>query len=111
MVSQTLADLLRVLVADDLKILDLPHKLFHPQRILILKLLARHGAVEFRELQNALGISEGNLASHLRTLERDGYISVHKEFAGRRPRTTYELTPVGLKMFQEFMRAMKTVVE
>jgi DNA-binding HxlR family transcriptional regulator len=106
-----LADLSRVLATDDLKILDAPHKLFHPQRILIMKMLMRHGAVEFRELQNALGISEGNLASHLRTLERDGYISVHKEFAGRRPRTTYELTPVGLKTFQEFIRTIRTVVE
>ena len=75
-----------------------------------MKMLMRHGAVEFRELQNALGISEGNLASHLRTLERDGYISVHKEFAGRRPRTTYELTSPGLKAFQEFIRVVKTVV-
>lgn len=101
----------KALDTDDVAILSVPKKLFHPERILILKILERHGSVDFRELKEALHLTEGNLASHIRTLEQDGYIEVHKTFEGRRPRTSYELTPLGRRAFAEFLTKMSSVVQ
>src|SRR2546426_5059335 len=85
--------------SEDTKILSMPRKLFHPERILIMKILVRHGQVDFRELKQALDTTEGNLASHLRALEQEGYVSFHKHFEGRRPRTSLEATPAGVTAF------------
>jgi DNA-binding MarR family transcriptional regulator len=100
----------KALDTDDVAILLVPRKLFHPERILILKILERHGAVDFRDLKEALHVAEGNLASHLRTLEGDGYIEIHKTFEGRRPRTSCELTPMGRRVFSEFLQRMSSIV-
>jgi DNA-binding HxlR family transcriptional regulator len=96
--------------AQDTRVLGTPKKLFHPERILIMKMLSVHGTVDFRELRQALSITDGNLASHLRTLEQEGYVTVHKEFEGKRPRTSYELTAAGRQTFNLFLEAMKAVV-
>ena len=58
-------------------------------------LLVAEGARDFVALRRALGVSDGNLAMHLRVLEDAGYVSVRKEFVGRRPRTTYAATAGG----------------
>ena len=94
----------------DKRILGLPRKLFHPERFLIVKILGRHGAVDFRELRLALGITDGNLASHLRALEQEGYIVVQKKFEGRRPRTSYELTESGRHAYNELLEALRAVL-
>ncbi len=85
--------------------------MFHPERILILKMLLLHGTVDFRELREAIGLTDGNLSSHLRALEKGGIVVANKQFEGRRPRTSYELTPNGRKEFTELMEALKAVVE
>lgn len=95
----------------DTRILGLSRKLFHPERILIMKILVRHGQVDFRELKQMLGTTEGNLASHMRALEGEKFIAVYKQFEGRRPRTSYEPTPLGIKAFRKFTEAMKGVME
>jgi DNA-binding MarR family transcriptional regulator len=95
----------------DTRILGLSRKLFHPERILIMKILVRHGQVDFRELKQLLGTTEGNLASHMRALEAEEFITVYKQFEGRRPRTSYEPTMKGMKAFKKFTDAMKGVME
>jgi len=92
---------------DYLEIVHFPQVVLHPYRLVLLKILAGHGPVDFRELKQALGIKEdGTLASHLRILEAHGYVSYEKEFIGRRPRTTYAITPRGLKEFLRLERAL-----
>ena len=101
--------------SDDVSILEVPQKLFHPYRILILKILYSHGYADFRQLKCDLQITDGNLASHLRALENEGYISVGKRIIDRKPRTTYILTRKGLRAFQQFrdriVRVMKSDIE
>lgn len=78
---------------------------------MILKILYLHGHADFRELKHDLQITDGNLASHLRALERHGYIEVHKKIVDRKPRTTYELTKNGWDEFERFRTRVVKVME
>jgi len=97
--------------SDDIDILQIPPKIFHPYRILILKILYLHGDAEFRELKRDLEITDGNLASHLRALEEEGYTEVHKQIIDRKPRTTYVLTKEGLDAFRQFRTRIAKVIQ
>ncbi len=80
--------------------MPVPQEIFRRDRFLLLKLLAERGEVEFTALRDTLGMTDGNLASHLRALENLRYIEFKKEFVGRKTRTVYKLTPAGLTNFQ-----------
>jgi len=82
-------------------------KLFNPERFEIMKILYDLREVEFKDLQNDLGLTAGNLASHFRVLEGLGYVTYAKDFAGRRQRTVYTLTPEGIRAFREFVRVLR----
>lgn len=101
--------------SDDVSILEVPQKLFHPYRILILKILYSFGYADFRQLKHDLQITDGNLASHLRALEKEGYVKVDKQIIKRKPRTTYTLTKKGLRAFQQLrtriLKVMKSDIE
>ena len=96
--------------SDDVSILEVPQKLFHPYRILILKILYSFGYADFRQLKHDLRMTDGNLASHLRALENEGYIKVDKQIINRKPRTTYILTKKGLIAFQQFRTRIVSVM-
>ena len=78
------------------KLVDLPTELFNPYRLLILNHLYRVGFQSFTQLKDSTGVSsDGNLASHLRYLENHDLITADKAFAGKYPKTFYELTENG----------------
>jgi len=108
LVKKKLSDFIR---SDDVSLLEIPVKLFHPHRILVLKILYLHGYADFRQLKYDLQITDGNLASHLRALELEGYIEVNKQIVGRKPRTTYTLTKSGLEAFEQFRKSILRVIE
>jgi DNA-binding MarR family transcriptional regulator len=66
-----------------------------PVRLGTLAYLSTAGTVEFQELKRRLGTTDGNLAAHLRKLERAGYVAIDKEGAGRASITRVSLTPAG----------------
>ena len=102
----------RLFHKDDLEFLDAPTRLFHPLRLLIMKTLTLHGNVEFRQLKhNIPQITDGNLAGHLRLLEKSGYILCHKEVVNRKLRTSYEITAKGRKAFGQLITALKRMIE
>jgi len=107
-IGKKLSDFLK---SNDAGILKVPQKIFNPYRILILKILYLHGYADFRELKHDLQISDGNLASHLRTLENEGYINVFKQIVDRKPRTAYELTRDGMKAFEQFRIHVERVIK
>lgn len=72
-----------------------------------MSLLMIEDAVDFNTLKEALEITDGNLASHLKNLEKLGYIEVKKEFVGRKPRTSYLATVSGRKAFQAHIKALE----
>ena len=65
-------------------------KLIHEKgRLSIMTLLSTRGEWAFQDLKTELGMSDGNLISHLRTLGTAGYITETRDDSGTRPRTSY----------------------
>jgi DNA-binding MarR family transcriptional regulator len=87
-------------------------KLVHqPTRLQLFAHLYRHGETGFTELQEALDVTEGNLASHLNTMEEADAVSVEKEFVDRKPRTTYDLTEAGRAAFEDHVRTLEVLID
>jgi len=76
-------------------------------RLGILVLLVQAGELDFQTLKRALGVTDGNLAQHLRVLEEAGVIHARKGFQGRRPRTVYQLTESGRRRFEQYLEALR----
>ena len=66
-------------------------------RLGIMSALMVNDAVSFNELKELLDITDGNLASHLKTLDESGYVKFQKAFIGRKTNTTYSITRAGEK--------------
>jgi len=79
-------------------------------RLGIMSLLAVHGDCDFVFLRKELGMTEGNLGNHIRVLEEAGYIEVTKAFVGKRPKTTCTATPLGVKMFQQYIEGLEKII-
>lgn len=58
-----------------------------------------------------MGITDGNLASHLKGLEKEEFISVHKSFKGRKPYTEYTVTDNGRKAFEAHINALESLIK
>lgn len=80
-------------------------------RFAILIYLLQNKESDFNTLKEFTGATEGNLASHLRTLEEKKYISVRKTFVGRRPRTFYKLTKEGKGKLSEYLENLKEILK
>lgn len=80
-------------------------------RLSIMTLLAGRDDWSFQELKAELGMSDGNLITHLRTLASAGYVKEDRDESGARPRTTYELTKAGRKAFQEYVDVLEAIVK
>jgi DNA-binding MarR family transcriptional regulator len=57
------------------------------------------------------GLTWGNLATHLSKLEEAGYISITKEFKGKKPHSTVGLTKQGREAFREYKKSMQQVLD
>ncbi|UCF43889.1 MAG: transcriptional regulator [Planctomycetota bacterium] len=78
-----------------------------PVRLAILKILSAAKEVDFNFLLTTLGVTKGNLATHINTLEAAGLIEVKKEFRGKIPRTSYKITRTGRHQFQKYWENLK----
>jgi DNA-binding HxlR family transcriptional regulator len=86
-------------------------KIIHEKwRLAIMALLASRRSWSFQELKAELKMSDGNLITHMRTLHKQGLVSVTKEFRGR-PQTTYSLTLKGRAAFREHIDALEQIVK
>ncbi len=81
----------------------------NPIRLGIMLYLLPRGRVLFKELLEVLDVTPGNLDSHLRTLEKAGYIKVYKVFADR-PRTAVRITRKGTEETGKYLRTLKSVL-
>ncbi len=68
-------------------------------------------AWDFPRLRRVTGATDGNLGSHLATLEQAGYIAVEKDFVGRKPRTTVRITPDGARAFREHVSYLRDILD
>jgi DNA-binding MarR family transcriptional regulator len=97
---------------DELKAIQNIDKLIHePARLLLMSHLFVVESADFLFLQRQTGLTWGNISSHLRKLEKAGYVAVEKEFIDKKPHTTLKLTDKGRRAFKEYRRNMKQVFE
>lgn len=80
-------------------------------RLGIMSTLLALGEADFKLLKETLGLSDGNLSTHLALLEERGYVAVRKEFRGRRPHTTASPTDRGREAFAEYLAALERIVK
>ena len=68
-------------------------------------------SIDFVSLKNLLELTDGNLASHTRNLEELGYIRSYKQFIGRKPNTTFSVTPEGKEAFKKHLNALENFLK
>jgi DNA-binding HxlR family transcriptional regulator len=80
-------------------------------RLQIMSVLVANQRYDFNSLKELLDITDGNLASHLKGLEKEEYILVNKSFLGRKPNTNYEATDKGKKAFKAHLDALEQLIK
>ena len=79
-------------------------------RLGIMSALAVNDILDFNALKEYLDVTDGNLASHIKALEKEEFIGVKKAFIGRKPNTKYFMTSQGKKAFEEHLLALEKLI-
>ena len=79
-------------------------------RLGIMSILVVQEHVSYNRLKELLGVTDGNLASHLKALEKLTYIGVNKTFVDRKPQTTYYVSKNGRQAFKEHVDALENLL-
>jgi DNA-binding MarR family transcriptional regulator len=61
-------------------------------------------------MRDALSMTDGNLTTHIRTLQEAGYVSITKSFQNNRPLTTCSLTSAGKKSFASYIDLLEQII-
>ena len=91
--------------------LQLDRVIHEKGRLAIMSMLAASPELAFTELRDALSMTDGNLTSHMRTLQENGYVAVSKSFQDNRPLTTCSLTAAGKKAFTTYIDLLEQVLQ
>lgn len=90
---------------------NLDKTLEHSVRLQIMSVLVAQPSYDFNSLKEVVGISDGSLASHIKALEREKYVSVTKSFIDRKPNTRYKATDRGRAIFKKHLDALEALVK
>lgn len=91
--------------------LQLDRVIHEKGRLAIMSMLAASPELSFTELRDALEMTDGNITTHIRTLQEAGYISVSKSYENNRPLTTCALTAGGKKAFANYVNLLEQIVQ
>ena len=80
-------------------------------RLGIMSALMVNDEVNFNDLKELMQVTDGNLASHLKTLEENKFVKVQKGFIGRKTNTTYAVTKAGEKAFKAHLQALEEMIK
>ena len=90
---------------------DIIHQSTRLRMMATLNALGVREMLEFNRLKAVLGISDGNMSTHLATLEKAGYIHISKDIVGKKTRTQIGLTREGRRAFQEHVSYLRGLLE
>ncbi|WP_040278872.1 winged helix-turn-helix domain-containing protein [Psychroserpens damuponensis] len=82
----------------------------HRIRLGIMSILMVNEYADFKMLKELLGATDGNLASHTKALEKEAYITVEKQFIGRKPNTRYAASKLGKLEFKKHIEALEKLI-
>ena len=80
-------------------------------RLGVVTVLVTREEATFSDLRALLGLTQGNLGTHLKKLEDAGYVEIEKEFVKRKPRTTCRLTAAGRQAFLEHVQRLENIAK
>lgn len=80
-------------------------------RLGIMSLLMVNEWVDFGTMKELLDLTDGNLASHIIALEKEGYVEIRKVFIGKKPNTSYKATVEGQKAFKAHLDALERLIK
>jgi len=80
-------------------------------RLRVMSILMVNEQFDFNSFKELLGVTDGNLASHLRNLESAEYIRVDKTFVGRKTMTNYSATEEGKKAFKDHLEFLENLIK
>ena len=87
------------------------NKLFdHRIRLGIMSVLMVNEYADFNTLKELLGATDGNIASHIKALEKVEYITIEKQFIGKKPNTRYRATKLGKLEFKKHINALEKLI-
>ena len=93
-----------------LKIKSLNKEFESRVRLGIMSVLMVNDWIDFTEMKNLLEITDGNLASHSNALEKSNYIEIKKEFVGKKTKTSYRVTNIGRKAFEDHLNVLEKLL-
>ena len=91
--------------------LNLDRVIHEKGRLAIMSMLAASPELSFTELRDALSMTDGNVTTHIRTLQEAGYVSVAKSYQNKRPLTMVSLTTPGRKAFSDYVDLLEQIVQ
>ncbi len=83
----------------------------HRLRLQIVSVLVANDSYAFNELKELLDTTDGNLATHIKALEREKYISVTKSFIEKKPNTRYKISERGRSAFKKHLDALEELIK
>lgn len=88
------------------------HKAFESRvRLGIMSVLAVNDTLEFTSLKELLDVTDGNLATHIKKLEGEGFVESEKSFINNKPNTRYSMTQEGKKAFEEHLAVLEQIIK
>jgi DNA-binding MarR family transcriptional regulator len=90
---------------------DINQVIHAPARLMVLAYLYVVDSADYVFLMHQTGLSWGNLATHLAKLEEAGYITIEKDFRGKKPHSSVRLTSYGRAAFREYKKSMQQVLD
>ena len=79
-------------------------------RLQVMSILVANENYDFNSLKELLDVTDGNLASHLKALEKEEYIIVYKSFLGRKPNTSYAASDQGRTAFLKHLESLENLI-
>ena len=83
----------------------------HSVRLQIMSVLMANESYDFSSLKEVIGSTDGALATHIKALEKEKYVSVTKSFIDRKPNTKYKVTERGRKVFKSHLDGLEQLIK
>jgi len=90
---------------------ELIHQSLRLKIMAALNAAASDEPLEFRRLKAIVGATDGNLSTHLSTLEAAGYVTLEKDFVGKKPRTRAAVTKLGAAAFRQHTAYLREIID
>ena len=88
---------------------EIDRVIHEPARLRILTILSGVDATDFSFLLSTLGLTKGNLSSHMDKLEKAGFVDINKSFNGRVPHTEFRITDEGRQALTQYWRDLDAI--